>query len=58
MNKCEGINLRTNDPKALPPNDRKKLAKELRRRMTKATKDMEFELAAEIRDKIADLKNV
>lgn len=50
LNKHEEINLAQIDPAALTPDDKKKLSAKLRRRMKQAANDMDFELAAEIRD--------
>jgi excinuclease ABC subunit B len=41
----------------LPPSDKKKLITDLRREMRLAANDLQFELAAEIRDKIKELEN-
>lgn len=41
---------------ALTPDDRSKMSKKLRRRMKKAADEMDFELAAMIRDKLAELE--
>ncbi len=44
------------DAQSLTPDERVKLVKQLRQQMTKAASDLDFELAAIIRDKIAELK--
>jgi excinuclease ABC subunit B len=55
LTKNEQIDLAKIDPSALTPYDRKKLAERLRRRMNQAAKDMDFELAAILRDTIRNL---
>lgn len=52
----ERIDLKAIDANSLPPDDRKKLARKLRRRMLEAAKDMDFELAALLRDHITELE--
>ncbi len=52
LSKKESVDLDTIDPSALPPSDRQKLIKGLTRQMNQAAKDLDFELAAQIRDKI------
>ncbi len=56
LNKTESIDLLKIKPAALTPYDRKKLSDKLRRRMGQAAKDMDFELAAILRDTIATLE--
>ncbi len=56
LNKGEQIDLLKIDPNALTPDDKLKLSKKLQRRMNQAVKDMDFELAAIIRDIVAELK--
>lgn len=56
LNKGEQIDLLKIEPNALTPDDKLKLTKKLKRRMGLAVKDMDFELAAIIRDIIVDLK--
>jgi excinuclease ABC subunit B len=46
------------DPDGLTPEDNKKLIKFLRRLMREAAKELNFELAAEIRDKVRELEVV
>lgn len=55
LNKDEQIDLLKIDPNALTPDDKLKLTKKLQRRMNQAVKDMDFELAAIIRDIVAKL---
>ncbi len=55
LTKNEQIDLNKIEAAALTPYDRKKLAEKLRRRMGQAAKDMDFELAALLRDKIKEL---
>ncbi len=50
LSKKEQIDLTTVNPEALTPDDQKKLATKLRKRMKQAANEMDFELAAEIRD--------
>ena len=44
-------------PEELTPYDRKRLAERLRRRMKQAANEMDFELAAAIRDVVSQLEN-
>jgi len=44
------------DPDSLTPYDKKKLIKDLKTEMRKAAGDLNFELAAQVRDKISELK--
>jgi excinuclease ABC subunit B len=55
LSKSEQIDLSKLEPAALTPDDRKKLATKLNRRMNTAAKDMDFELAAILRDVIKQL---
>lgn len=55
LNKGEQIDISKIDPEALTPYDKKNLTSKLRRAMNDAAKDMDFELAAIIRDKIKEL---
>lgn len=57
LNKTTKINLNKIDPKALTPDEKKKLIPKLKRRMNQAAKDMDFELAALIRDIANELKS-
>ena len=57
LSKREQIDLRAIDPDALTPADRRSLASKLRRRMKQAANDMDFELAAIIRDSVHQLDN-
>lgn len=52
LSKKQSIDLDTIDPKNLTPRDQLKLVKSLTRRMNQAAKELDFELAAQIRDKI------
>jgi excinuclease ABC subunit B len=56
LNKHEQIDLMKIDANALTPDDKLKLSGKLKRRMNQAVKDMDFELAAIIRDIIAELQ--
>lgn len=55
LNKGEQIDLMKVDAHALTPDDKLKLTKKLQRRMNQAVKDMDFELAAIIRDIVQEL---
>jgi len=55
LNKGEQVDLLKINPNDLTPDDKLKLSKKLKRRMNQAVKDMDFELAAIIRDIVADL---
>lgn len=55
LKKGERIDLSQIKPQSLTPDDRKKLAAQLKRRMGQAAKDMDFELAAILRDLIKEL---
>lgn len=55
LNKGEQIDLLKIKADDLTPDDKLKLIKKLKRRMNQAVKDMDFELAAIIRDIIAEL---
>jgi excinuclease ABC subunit B len=55
LNKHEQINLTEINPSSLTPADAKRLSAKLRRRMNQAARDMDFELAAVIRDVLATL---
>lgn len=57
ISKNEYIDLETIDPESLTPNDLKKLSAKLRRRMKQAANEMDFELAAELRDVIKRVEN-
>jgi len=56
LSKHEEVDLSTVDPEALTPNDKKQLSAKLRRRMKQAANDMDFELAAELRDVVKRLE--
>jgi excinuclease ABC subunit B len=56
INKGTRLNLTAIDAQSLTPDERVKLVKQLRQQMTKAASDLDFELAAIIRNKIAELK--
>jgi len=58
LNKNQRLNLTAIEAEALTPDERVKLTKQLKRQMTKAANDLDFELAALIRDKIGELNNV
>ncbi|MDR0463201.1 MAG: excinuclease ABC subunit UvrB [Pseudomonadales bacterium] len=57
LSKDEMINLREIDAENYTPYDRKRLASKLRRRMKIAANDMDFELAAMIRDQVKKLED-
>jgi len=48
--------LLVTDPDALTPEQRKGLVRKLKQYMNKAAKDLNFELAAKLRDKVADVR--
>ncbi len=50
LKRGESIDLNSIDPDELAPADRKKLAAQLRRKMIEASKALDFELAARLRD--------
>lgn len=56
LKKGEQIDLLKINPAALTPDDKLKLGAQLKRRMNQAVKDMDFELAAIIRDIIKSLQ--
>ncbi len=56
LSKHEQIDLTLIDPEALTPDDKKKLAAKLRRRMKQAANEMDYELAAEIRNIVTRLE--
>lgn len=56
LKKGEQIDLNKIDPLAMTPDDKIKLATKLKRRMNSAVKEMDFELAAIIRDVIRSLE--
>jgi len=56
LSKKEAVDLNTLDPANLTPADKKKFIKSLTRRMNQAARELDFELAATLRDKIEDLK--
>lgn len=56
LNKRERLNLSQIEAEALTPDDKTKLSKKLRTQMKKAADEMDYELAAIIRDKIAELE--
>lgn len=55
LSKKESVDLARVDPAALTPQDRVKLTKKLKRRMKQAARDLDYELAALIRDTIQSL---
>jgi len=55
LNKKESLDINNLDPDSLAPADKKQLTKKLTRAMREAAKDLDFELATIIRDKIEDL---
>lgn len=56
LNKNEQIDLSLIDPEALTPDQKRQLSAKLRRRMLQAAKDLDFELATILRDKITNLQ--
>jgi excinuclease ABC subunit B len=56
IGKSTRLNLTAIDAQNLTPDERVKLVKQLRQQMNRAASDLDFELAAIIRDKIAELK--
>ncbi len=56
INKHSRLNLTAINAQSLTPEERVKLVKQLRVQMNRAANDLDFELAAIIRDKIAELK--
>jgi excinuclease ABC subunit B len=55
LSKNEVVDLSNLDANDLTPEDKKKMIKKLKQRMNQAAKEWDFELAAEIRNKISDL---
>ncbi len=53
----EQVDLTTLNTDGLTPDDKRKMIKKLRRRMRQAANEMDFELAAVLRDKISDLNS-
>ena len=58
LTKKEAVDLTKIDPNALTPLDKKKLIRGLTRRMNQAARDLDFELAAQIRDSLEKLKTL
>lgn len=56
INQRERLNLSQIDAEELTPDDKQKLSKKLKTQMKKAAKDLDYELAALIRDKIKELE--
>ena len=57
INQRERLDLAQIDAEELTPDDKQKLSKKLKTQMKKAAKDLDYELAALIRDKIQELSN-
>ncbi len=57
LSKQEKIDLTKLDPEGMTPDDRRKLAAKLRRRMKQAANEMDFELAAQLRDVVHAIEN-
>lgn len=57
LSKQEQIDLSKLDPQGMTPDDRRKLSAKLRRRMKQAANDMDFELAAQIRDVVNEIES-
>jgi len=55
LSKKEVINLESIDPEAMTPAEKNKLARKLNRRMKQAANDLDYELAALLRDTIHKL---
>jgi excinuclease ABC subunit B len=55
IDKKTTLDIEKIDPNALLPSDRDKIIKQLRRKMSEAAKDWNFELAAKLRDTIAKI---
>lgn len=55
LTKNEQIDISKITASAMTPHDKKQLSAKLRRRMNQAAKDMDFELAALLRDKLSEL---
>ncbi len=58
LNKNEQVTLEDISANDLTPYDRKQLSRKLRRRMKQAANEMEYELAATLRDTISTLENI
>lgn len=56
LNKKQSVILEQLDPSSMTPKDKEKLAKQLKRSMNAASRNWNFELAAQIRDTIAKLE--
>jgi excinuclease ABC subunit B len=56
VGKHQTLTLEQIDPKSLTPTDKTRLVKQLNRQMHEAAKDMNYELAAQIRDTVAKLQ--
>lgn len=56
LSKNQSINLDQVKPDALTPQDKQKLVRSLTRRMNRAARDLDFELAARLRDTIETLR--
>lgn len=56
LTKSEQIDLSNIEPEAMTPADKKKLVRKLKRRMNQAAKDMDYELAALLRDSIKKIE--
>lgn len=56
LNKNEQIVLEDVQPADMTPYDRTAMVKKLRRRMKQAANEMDYELAAAIRDKVGELE--
>lgn len=57
LSKSEEIDLSKLDPEAMTPADRRQVGAKLRRRMKQAANEMDFELAAQLRDTVHALEN-
>ena len=57
LKKNEFIDLQALDPESMAPDEKQKVIKKLDLKMRRAAADLDFELAALLRDKIAELNN-
>ncbi len=56
LSKGEAIDLATLNPEDMTPSDKKRMAQKLKRKMNEAAKDLDYELAAILRDTILTLE--
>lgn len=55
LSKTEKVDLNKIKPASMTPDDKKRMAQKLKRRMSQAARELDYELAAILRDKIAEL---